>query len=462
MINNNKDSKILKFKKQKQLNIGIVTFGIIFIYLIATIIMYITAPRITSYEVRQGSILKDHSYTALALRDEIIVTASDSGYINYYAEDNSKVKVGSSIYTISTEKLNFDAIEAPQNEPLTDNEIQKLSKKVESFNDNFNQTNFSDVYSFKSDLQNSISEYTSYSKLEQLNQLLNSGNASNIYMKTSNKDGVIVLSTDGMESVTEENVKLSQLSKENYVKQEFTNNTAIMSGDQIYKLITSDYWKLIFVIDDETAELLAEKSTIKVKFQKDNQEIRAGFEIIEKEGSKLLVISMNNSMIRYSSERYLDIKLILEDQKGLKIPKTAETSKDFYIVPKDYLTLGGNNSDEGVLVQRKDSDGNTFTEFLNVNVYYEADEMVYLDPNEFGDNKTLLKPESSELYTLSQIRSLKGVYSINKGYAVFKQIKILCESDDYYIIEEGNDFGLSNYDHIALHSAGIAENDVVF
>ena len=137
MINNNKDSKILKFKKQKQLNIGIVTFGIIFIYLIATIIMYITAPRITSYEVRQGSILKDHSYTALALRDEIIVTASDSGYINYYAEDNSKVKVGSSIYTISTEKLNFDAIEAPQNEPLTDNEIQKLSKKVESFNGTF-------------------------------------------------------------------------------------------------------------------------------------------------------------------------------------------------------------------------------------------------------------------------------------------------------------------------------------
>ena len=167
-------------------------------------------------------------------------------------------------------------------------------------------------------------------------------------------------------------------------------------------------------------------------------------------------------MIRYSSERYLDIKLILEDQKGLKIPKTAETSKDFYIVPKDYLTLGGNNSDEGVLVQRKDSDGNTFTEFLNVNVYYEADEMVYLDPNEFGDSKTLLKPESSELYTLSQIRSLKGVYSINKGYAVFKQIKILCESDEYYIIEEGNRFGLSNYDHIALDAQSLKENDVVF
>ena len=462
MINNNKDSKILKFKKNRHLNIGIVIFGIIFIYLIATIIMYITAPRITSYEVRQGSILKDHSYTALALRDEMIITATDSGYINYCVEDNSKVKVGSSVYTISSEKINLDSIETQENVQFSQNEVQKLSKKVEAFNDNFNENNFSSVYTFKTDLQNSIAEYSSSSRLEKLNQLLSSGSVSNIFMKYSNRDGVMVLSTDGMESVTEETVQLSQLSKDNYTKNDFTNNAAIMSGDPIYKLVTSDYWTLMFVIDDEVANMLAEKNTVKINFKKDNQVLRSGFEIIEKEGMKVLVLHLNNSMIRYSSDRYIDIKLILEDQEGLKIPKTAETSKEFYIVPSEYLTKGGNSSDDGVLVQRTNSDGNTFTEFLSVTVYNEEDEMVYLDPNEFGESKTILKPESSETYTLSQIRSLKGVYSINKGYAVFKQIKILCESDDYYIIEDGNDFGLSNYDHIALHTEGIAENDVVF
>lgn len=462
MINNNKDSKILKFKKDRHLNIGIITFGIIFIYLIATVVMYVTAPRITAYEVRQGSILKDHSYTALALRDEKIVTSSDSGYVNYYVEDNSKVKVGSSIYTISSNEINLDSTVSENSETLSSSEVQKLSQKIESFNETFQQNNYSSVYTFKTDLENSISESTSNSRLEQLNQLLSSGTASNIFLKRSDTDGIVVLSTDGMENVTVDSAKLSQLSKDNYIKNEFINNTAVMSGDPIYKLITNDYWTLMFAIEDDIADSLAEKNTVKIKFKKDNQELHAGFEIIEKEGAKVIVIHLNNSMIRYSSDRYLDIKLILEDQKGLKIPKTAETTKDFYIVPSDYLTLGGNNSDEGVLVQRKDSDGNTFTEFLNVTVYYEEDEMVYLDPNEFGESKTLLKPESAELYTLSQIRSLKGVYSINKGYAVFKQIKILCESDDYYIIEEGNDFGLSNYDHIALHSEGIAENDVVF
>ena len=71
-------------------------------------------------------------------------------------------------------------------------------------------------------------------------------------------------------------------------------------------------------------------------------------------------------------------------------------------------------------------------------------------------------PESTETYVLSEKRSLKGVYCINKGYAVFKQINILCESDTYYIVEEGNSYGLSNYDHIALDSTNIKENDVVF
>ena len=71
MATNEKESNILEFKKKKQLNIGIIIFGIIFIYLIATIIMYVTAPHITVYEVRQGSILKDNAYTGLAIRDEI-------------------------------------------------------------------------------------------------------------------------------------------------------------------------------------------------------------------------------------------------------------------------------------------------------------------------------------------------------------------------------------------------------
>ena len=97
-------TNVIKNPKEKQLNIGIVIFGIIIVYLLATIIMYLTAPKITVYEVRQGSILKDNAYTGLALREETVVYGDSPGFVNFYAEDNSKGKVGTKIYTLSSHK----------------------------------------------------------------------------------------------------------------------------------------------------------------------------------------------------------------------------------------------------------------------------------------------------------------------------------------------------------------------
>ena len=82
--------------------------------------------------------------------------------------------------------------------------------------------------------------------------------------------------------------------------------------------------------------------------------------------------------------------------------------------------------------------------------------------SDFDRETILVKPDSSETYTLKERERLPGVYNVNKGYAVFCQVNILCESDEYYIVEEGSDYGLSNYDHIALDGNIVHENDIVF
>ena len=456
------ESNIVKYRKRKHMNIGIVIFGIIFIYLIATIVMYITAPHITVYEVRQGSILKDNAYTGLAIRDETVVYSDTSGYINYYAEDSSKVRVGTNVYTLSDEKLVFDESSSDAKVTLTEEESSSLLRKIQTYNNQFVESDFSSTYQLKSELQGSLDRLASHSKSDQLSAMLSSGNYAGLVAKPTSKDGIIVYSIDGMEDLTLETTTTEHLKKSNYKKTEFTNNHKISSGDPVYKIVTSDHWYLLVEISEETKAALSEKSTVKVNFKKDNQEIRSDISFLEGQNSPVLCLSFRDSMVRYVNDRYLDIELILEDETGLKIPKSAETSKVFYVVPNSYLTQGGNSSSDGVMRQRKDSDGNSITEFLQVTIYYEEDEMVYLDPNEFENGDVLIKPDSSETYALKDTRSLKGVFSINKGYAVFKQIKILCESDEYYIIEKGNSFGLSNYDHIALDSQNIKENDVVF
>ena len=80
-----KDNNIIKFHKQIQINIGLVIFGIIVLYVIFHIFSYLTSDSITVYEVTEGTIAKDTSYRALAIRQEEVMNAPTSGDIFYYA-----------------------------------------------------------------------------------------------------------------------------------------------------------------------------------------------------------------------------------------------------------------------------------------------------------------------------------------------------------------------------------------
>ena len=71
-------------------------------------------------------------------------------------------------------------------------------------------------------------------------------------------------------------------------------------------------------------------------------------------------------------------------------------------------------------------------------------------------------PESTETYTVGKTKALQGVYNINRGYAVFNKVTILCENDEYYIVQEGESYGLSNYDHIVQNGNSVERDEVVF
>lgn len=457
-------SNIRTYRKKKYINIGVIIFGIIFLYLVVTVIMYLTAPRTTPYEVREGSILKDNAYTGIAVRNESVIYAEQEGYINYYTTDHSKVRTGTNIYTLSNEKLDFEAVASEDGDiSLSEEEKNVLSLRMQTFSEGFRDTAFSDVYLFKNEVENTLQNISSQSRNDQLALMLENGASSSMMVHPSSDDGIVVYSVDGMEGLTLDTVTPEALDKSAYRKTEFSNNTKVNAGDPVYKLITDESWSLALEISQEIYDSLKENKTVTVRFLKDNQSLSGKLTFKNTEGEHILAyITFDNSLIRYVNERYLDVELILEDQSGLKIPKSAETKKDFYVVPKSYITQGGNTSEQGVLRQTTDKNGDSITEFLPVNIYYEENEMVYLDPNVFQNNDVLIRPESTETYALTEKKSLKGVYSINKGYAMFKQIHILCESEEYYIVEEGNEYGLSNYDRIALDSTGIKENDIVF
>ena len=173
----------------------------------------------------------------------------------------------------------------------------------------------------------------------------------------------------------------------------------------------------------------------------------------------MAVLSFDQGMIRYASERYLDVTLILENESGLKIPKSAIVEKKFYLVPSDYITQGGDSADDGVLLQSK----NNSAVFTDTVIYKENEEngVVYLDSRVLSEGDVLINPDSGATFTVGESEMLKGVYNINKGYAVFKQIEILAENSEYCIIREGQDYGVSNYDFIALNGNSVQEDDLI-
>ena len=148
----------------------------------------------------------------------------------------------------------------------------------------------------------------------------------------------------------------------------------------------------------------------------------------------------------------------------MKIPVTAVTTKSFYLVPVEYITMGGDSSTTGFMKETYSENG-TSAEFIPTTIYYSNDEYCYIDMSENSPLKAgdyLIRPDSQERYQIGNSDTLQGVYNINKGYAVFKQIEILKSNDEYYTIKKGTSYGLSVYDHIVLNADAVYEGELIY
>lgn len=438
------------------MNIGIIIFSVIFVYLLITIITYATGKRVSVYEVREGSIVKDNSYIGLVLRDETVFSAEKNGYVSYFQNENSKVKTGSNIYALSSKVLDTESVsEEAENVSINDEIVKNVVLKIQNANQSYNSQKFSNVYSVKNEISTTLQNASDFTKTAQLDAVI-SENSTNVSVYTSDRDGIVVLTLDGYEEWTEEDINEESFDYSQYSVTHLKDQMEVEKGQPVYKLITDEEWKVYIQLSKDIAMELNEVSLIKTKIDKDNETIWADFSIIKKGNDYYGCLSYDNSMIRYSEERYLNIELILQDQTGLKIPKSAVVEKEFYIVPQEFLTSSG--SSEGILVQE-----NNEAVFHSADIYdVSEDGYLYINPEDFEENMVIVKPESTETYILKTRRTLEGVYNINKGYAVFRKIEILCENDEYYIVDEGTAYGLTNYDHIVQDGDSVKEDEVVF
>lgn len=457
--------KIVKYRKPLHINIGVVVFGIIFIYLIFNVFSYFTTEHVSVYEVVQGTIAENNTYTGLILREEKIVSADYSGYIDYYLRDGAKAGVSTLVCSVDengdvADKINQSAKEGAE---LGSEDYSALGETISKFDKSYQPGNYYQVYSFKEELDARLMEAVNQSALDSLSDYAaNAQSNQTFHLSYAPEPGVVAYYTDGYESITPDTLTPEHFNVLNYTKNNLKQNTQLNSGDSAYKLVTSENWNIIFPVSQNAYNRLAQDNVVKLQFKKDGTTCWVNYEFQKLNDTFYMVLSLKNHMVRFLNERFTEIELLLDEETGLKLPNTAIVEKQFFTVPKKYFTKGGDSSQLGLLVQQTDKNGKTGMVFIQTSIYDETDDVYYIEEDEnIGSGTVVLLPDSTQTYTIGETAGLQGVFNVNKGYAVFKRIEILFQNEEYAIVRTGTQYGLSLYDHIALEGDKVEENTIL-
>lgn len=275
-----------KYKRKGHLNIGTILFGIIFVYLVFTVLIYFTKDRVSVYEVREGSILKDRNLTGMVLRKETVVNAEKSGYVNYFVDDAQKVALGTNIYTITSSKLETQTDQDSNEEvSLNADEWNSILLKAQGFNESYSPEEFKTASNLKSEVTAILQNNTTQSRVAQLNSILQSGNVDAFQ---SPDDGIVELSVDGYENLTTDNITDEMFDKANYSVTELSGNQKIDAGQPVYRLVTDEEWTVTVRLTSDLAQTFQTKMngedslSVEVRFLKDNKDLWGTMRLTER------------------------------------------------------------------------------------------------------------------------------------------------------------------------------------
>lgn len=454
MQGNKNQKKITKYRKYSFFNIGTLLFGTVFIYMVITFFMYLTDTHVTSYEVRKGSITGNYRYQALALRTEVVVNATQSGSVRYFEREGSKASAGSAVCAIDESGSSTPV--SIEDFTLTDDDASRLKNSLSSFTINYSSSVFQKTYDLKAGIESTISEIIeehSTSYISRRNQI------------TAPESGFVIYKIDGFENVTEDQLTADMFNQSDYSATNLRNQERVTAGSPVFKMITAEEWYLYFPIDSKLATELVDATKIRYRFLKDNVTFTSPFTIIQSGEELYGRISLDSSLVRYATDRFLEIELVMNKKSGLKIPTSSIVDRAFYKIPEEYVIKNADTNSEVVLkIQTFGKDGSSSVKYKTANVY-DIDSGYYLiDRQLLNEGDYILIENSAKQLQIQEkdVVFLHGVYCINKGYAVFKEITVIDENEEYCIVESSSQYGLAAYDYIVLNAADVHEDEIVY
>ena len=469
-------------------NIATVVFGLLLLYMGINAFLYMTTSHIESYEVISAPLSMNETYTGLVIRDETVVQAESGGYVNYYAREGNKINADGAVYGLSSTKV-------PEAEnTLSQEDLSKIRDEMLNFSKSFTPGKFNSTYSFKYLLEGSILQYagvTGKTKTpvaltmedlqaaeenpETAQQTADTVTYGNQTISKAKTDGIIIYSRDGYENRSIEDITSEDFDRNSYHKTDLKTEDPVRAGDDVYTIISDENWTLLIPLSDKQAVKLGDRTSIRVKFLKDDLTQTGDFSVIKIDGQKYGRIDFNKGLIRYATDRFLDIELVTNNETGLKIPLTSLVTKDFFVIPSTFETKDEETGEISFIVSERDEKGKTVTRVVTPTIYATEENeksinndtgvktyTYYVDDNSFSEGDAIVLKDSKAKYIVGEKKSLQGVYCINQGYAVFRRVEVKDQNEEYAIIEKNTPFGLIRYDHIVRNANRVKEEDILY
>ena len=465
-----KNRKVVKMKRRNSYLMGVL-LCLFAIYLVVLFVQSLTREHVSIYEVNQKQIADNEHLRGIILRNEEVVTAKKSGYANYYVGEGARLSATTTVYSIDADGTAVEKASAVDttNMTLSEEDTRNVRGAISNFRNNFNLSDYSSIINFRYNIENTLLELSDVNLAKNLSKMKKvSGSSASFELVKAGKTGIISFCSDGLEDLTVDKIAPEHFKEMKDGWKQLRAGGSIDSGDAVYRLVESERWSLVVSLSQEQFVKLAETETIPVKIKKDENVLRATVRTFTSNGKYYANLLFDKYMIHYLNNRYLDIEIQFDSAEGLKIPVSSIVKKKCYVIPEEYITEGDGKTTsgkKGVAVITYTKSGEEQLDFVPAEIYWKDEKNnVYIDSALFAQGSTIMNAQDSvsSRMQVTNVAEIEGVYNCNQGYCRFQYIHKLYENKEYAIVEKGNRYSLSNFDHIVLNPEIIGEDDIIY
>ena len=479
-----------KERVNRHIPISIFFFSIVLIYGIFIIYHSLSTKSIKAVTVEAGSLTESDIFNAMVLRRETNVYAAESGIVDTFLPAGTTAKKGEAVCSVTRDAAKREQIlanlsaekarmtSAIEYDTQTEKELQAFLREY-AVNINYRQLaytaqamleleNMLNSGSFAYTIQDNGSYQKSVDNLDLYRQQIAS--IGKVY--TVPQSSTISYYTDGLEEITAQDFQLSDLKKQEQPMHRLEKKE-VTANDFLFKAIDNLYYYFGVEVNAAAYSYLEDMSGdyITLFFPSKNLSMTAHLERLEPYTDGYLAVFQADRFInRFLEDRFVPVQITYDQHSGLKVPNSAITAKQVLVIPKTAV----NKNERGDYFVRKRTINEKKQEtgvFVRVKVYGEDEENHYYvlavdDPRELAKEDVIFTsdlPTSDEYerYTISQEEKILGVYVLNKGYADFKRIRRLYQSDHFSIVQKFFPYSIKIYDQIAGEAQGIKEFSIV-